>query len=492
MSNDSPTIPPRARVLIIGGGPAGSTAAGLLAKRGVDVVVLERARFPRYHIGESLLPSVLPVLDLLGVREKIDAFGFTKKHGGFMQWGGEEWSVEFDILSEDRNYSYQVKRADFDNLMLEHAESLGAKVFQETAVEAVEFEGERPVRVRWSSGERSGTLAFDFLIDASGRKGVMATKYLRSREMHPIFQNVAMWRYWEGCTPRPNAPSGAILNAAVPEGWFWSIPLHDGTTSVGLVIHKDKVKDIQASVGLERFYLDAVASCEVTASTTAGATPCTELRVETDYSYTASEFHGPGYMLCGDAACFLDPLLSSGIHLAMFSALLATAAITSVLDGEVDESTALSYFGACYRRAYLRLLVFVSSFYNQYEGKEGYFWDAHRLTNLDLDSVELEYAFTSLISGLEDMKVVSGDVAARVFGEMERQVKAKNDEARGFAAAKAEGEAPAGADESVNRDFFGSRVEGLFALEPSEAIHGLYVSLDEGPRLARVEVAAAV
>ena len=176
-----------AHVLVIGGGPAGSTAATLLAREGFDVLLAEKDQFPRYHIGESLLPSVLEICDLIGAREKIEARGFVRKHGGYFSWGHDSWVLNFEQLRHP--YGFQVVRSEFDQVLLEHAESQGVRVHQRTAIDGISFEGDRPRRASWRAHDgRRGEITFDYLIDASGRTGLMSTRYLKNRRVHEAFQ----------------------------------------------------------------------------------------------------------------------------------------------------------------------------------------------------------------------------------------------------------------------------------------------------------------
>jgi flavin-dependent dehydrogenase len=395
------------QVLVIGGGPAGSTAATLLAREGFDVTLVERDVFPRYHIGESLLPSCLEILELTGALEKIEAHGFQHKGGGYFSWGKDAWVLDFAPLRYP--YSFQVVRSEFDHLLLEHAKSQGVKVFEGREIRNLGFDGERLRSATWSQvvgGSDTGEISFDYLIDASGRGGVIAMHYLKNRRYHNAFQNVAIWGYWTGAGRMSFAPEGAIANGAVPDGWLWGIPLHDGTMSVGLVLHKTALKEQRQQFNsLEQIYLNAIDACPLIADLVKSGRLATNIRTEQDYSYSAGSFTGPGYFLVGDAACFIDPLLSTGVHLAMHSALLCAAGIASALRGEVTERQAMAFFEASYRQTYLRLMAVVSGMYQLYGGKETYFWQAQQLTHHDYDdSSAMMEAWLYVVSGMQDVK----------------------------------------------------------------------------------------
>jgi len=392
---------------VIGGGPAGSTAATFLAREGFDVTLVERDVFPRYHIGESLLPSCLEILELTGARAKIEAYGFQRKGGGYFAWGKDAWVLDFAPLRYP--YSFQVVRSQFDQLLLEHAKSQGVKVFEGTEVRSLSFDGDRPRSAAWSQvvgGSDTGEISFDYLIDASGRAGVMAMHYQKDRHYHNAFQNVAMWGYWTGSGRMSFAPEGAIANGAVPDGWLWGIPLHDGTMSVGLVLHKTTFKEKRQQFdSLEQIYLDAIDSCPLIADLVKSGKLVTNVRTEQDYSYIARSLTGPGYFLIGDAACFIDPLLSTGVHLATHSAMLCAASVASILRGDVAEQQAMAFFEQSYRQTYLRLMAIVSGMYQQYDGKETYFWQAQQLTHHDYnDNSAMMEAWLYVVSGMEDVK----------------------------------------------------------------------------------------
>ncbi|MFK4071585.1 NAD(P)/FAD-dependent oxidoreductase [Streptomyces sp. NPDC029674] len=414
----------RTQVLVTGGGPAGSTAATVLARQGFEVTLLERDRFPRYHIGESLLPSLLPVLDVLGARDLVERHGFIRKTGAFYGWSGQEWQLRFDTPDRPATYSFQVIRSEFDRLLLEHAREQGVEVREETRVRRVEFTGERATSATWTSSPsgRDGQTSFRCLVDASGRNGLLAARQLRTRRFHDVFRNVAAWGYWRGAAPLEGTPEGAIGVFSLPDnGWFWAIPLHDGTLSVGLVTDKRSFNRARQRHGsLDGVYEEALTRCPLLGRMLNGAERVSGLKVESDYSYVAEEFCGPGYYLAGDAACFLDPLLSTGVHLAMYSGLLSAAAIGSVLRGELDEAAAQRFYRTAYRHAYERLLILVGAFYRIHDGRDAYFRRAQSLSHRDQRGLRLHESFLNIVTGAEDLGDAQDEATARLFDRLTR------------------------------------------------------------------------
>ncbi|MFE2323771.1 NAD(P)/FAD-dependent oxidoreductase [Streptomyces sp. NPDC059385] len=390
----------------------------LLARQGFEVTLLERSRFPRYHIGESLLPSLLPLLDLLGARKAVERRGFVRKTGAYYDWGGQEWALRFGGLGRTAQYSFQVVRSEFDHALLEHARDQGVKVHEEVAVRTVGFRDGRATDAVWSSdqGER-GVTRFRHLVDASGRAGLLSARQLRTRRFHDAFRNVAAWGYWRGAAPVETAPEGAICLFSLPDdGWFWAIPLHDGTLSVGLVTDKHSFTATRKALGsTEALYADRLRRCPALARLLARADRVSPLRVESDYSYVADRFCGPGWFLTGDAACFLDPLLSTGVHLAMYSGMLAAASIAAIQREEVAEDEAAAFYQGAYRHAYERLLILVGAFYDLHQGRNAHFRRAQTLSHRDQRPLRLHESFLHIISGVEDLHDAQDDTVTRLF-----------------------------------------------------------------------------
>ncbi|WP_051943830.1 NAD(P)/FAD-dependent oxidoreductase [Streptacidiphilus rugosus] len=396
------------RVLVVGGGPAGSTAAALLAREGLEVQLLERAHFPRYHVGESISPSCRAIMEFSGVHEKVAARGYTVKRGVLLRWGAEQdWAVNWQEMFGEDIRSWQVDRADFDKVLLDHAAELGAQVRQGAQVRAIRFEGERAVAAEWTSDQdpgRTRTTEFDFLVDASGRAGLLSTRYLHNRHSHEVFRNVAIWAYYQGGSLLPGTPSGGIDVISSPEGWYWVIPLAEGQYSVGFVTHQDRFLQRRPEfASLEEMFHALVDESETVRGLVADGEFQGPVRVEQDFSYAADSFCGPGWFMAGDAGCFLDPLLSTGVHLAMFSGMLSAAAINATVTGSVTEQEARDFHEALYRNAYARLLTLVSGMYQKYQGKQSYFWLAQRLLGNSASRHRPDNAFGAIVAGLSDL-----------------------------------------------------------------------------------------
>jgi halogenation protein CepH len=402
-------------VVVIGGGPAGSVAATVLADAGHRVVVFERERFPRYHIGESLLSATLPILDAVGATPKIEAHGFLRKPGGTFQWGRQQapWSFWFREDPGGRPHAYQVVRAEFDQLLLENARAHGAEVHEEHAVTHVETEGAAPVlEVRARDGA-THRVAPRFVIDASGQTALIG-RARGFRQFNEFFKNLAVFGYFTGAERLPGELANHILSAAFADGWFWYIPLHDGTMSVGAVVDAKRWRDV-ADADPEATYRGLIARCPAIADRLARATLVSPVRIIRDYSYSSTQFWGPGWLLAGDAACFIDPVFSTGVHLACLAGFLGAKAADAILAGALPEAEALAGYEASYRAAFERYLRFLYFFYDHNEDPDSYFWTARRVLAHVPDELSARESFVRLMSGNGDWhaleRIVAGEHA---------------------------------------------------------------------------------
>jgi halogenation protein CepH len=394
-------------VVVIGGGPGGSTTSTLTAQQGHRVLLLEKERFPRYQIGESLLPSTVHgIARLLGVGDRLRAAGFTVKNGGTFRWGTNPvpWMFSFAVspsLAGPSSSAYQVERMKFDQILLDNAREHGVDVRESCAVVDVVDEGERVRGVRYvdgSGGEHTAVAAY--VVDASGNRSRTYRRVGGERRYSEFFRNLALFGYFEGGKRLPAPNSGDILSAAFEDGWFWYIPLTSELTSVGAVVHSDAAEKVQGDRELALFRL--IDSCPLVKEYLADAErvtsgPYGELRVRKDYSYCNSRFWRPGMVLVGDAACFVDPVLSTGVHLATYSGLLAARSINSCLAGMVDEESAFIEFERRYRREYGVFYEFLAAFYGMHMSEQSYYWEAKKITNCPLSEFE---AFVELVGGV--------------------------------------------------------------------------------------------
>jgi len=392
-------LTPTADVVVVGAGPAGSTTAALLAREGHRVVLLEREKFPRYHIGESLITGCLPVLEDLGLWERMGELGFTRKYGGTLLWGQEAgtWGFRF-ADGGSYEYSYQVRRADFDAMLLARARELGARVIEEAAVKEIAFDGDRAVGVEYvrKGDEQVEQIRCTVLVDASGQGRVLGRR-LDLTGWHEDLRNVAVWSYFQGCHLLEGTKAGDILIENRPAGWFWFIPLNDGTVSVGYVTSTAALKASGLSTE-DLFYDEHRRSSEIQ-RLTGPAERVSAFRSIRDWSYTCSRFHGPGWVLVGDAAAFVDPLLSTGVTLAMRGGRAAAKAVDEVLRNPSSEEKMMDLYETSYREFLGSILTFVRFFYNRTKRKDEY-W-AHAQELIDPEEIQPPHAdFATLLSGL--------------------------------------------------------------------------------------------
>jgi flavin-dependent dehydrogenase len=329
--------------IVIGGGPAGAATAIRLRSYGLRALVLEAERFPRHHVGESLV-SLWPIFDMLGVAGEMDAT-FQHKRGSCRVWGREptlQWT-DFDSEATDRTYSLQVERSLFDLILLRRAEALGATVRQGHRVEAVLWEGDRAVGVRYRTPDGALREArAPWVVDASGRSGVIARRW-KLHKVDPFYPDLSVYGYFAGARRFEGEYAGNLLIEAVPWGWVWFIPLHTGEISVGLVCDRS-TRPILQTMGLDRYFNEALASSTVIASMLAPATLARGPMATASYGYFSVRYAGPGWLLAGDAGCFVDPMWATGVANALTDGILAAAVVEAVQSGRLEEDDAVPYY----------------------------------------------------------------------------------------------------------------------------------------------------
>jgi halogenation protein CepH len=393
--------------VIVGGGPGGSTLASLVAVQGHRVLILEKESFPRYQIGESLLPSTVHgVCRLTGVADDLAEAGFTLKRGGTLRWGAnpEPWTFSFSVSSKiagRTSFAYQVERMKFDQILLDNARRKGAEVREQCTVTDVIDDSGRVRGVRYSDAEgNEHRVLARYVVDASGNRSGIYKHAGGTREYSEFFRSLALFGYFEGGKRLPPPNSGNILSAAFESGWFWYIPLSDTLTSVGAVVRREMADKIQGDP--EEALQGLIQECPMIRDYLSGAKRITtgeygRLRVRKDYSYYNTTFWRPGMVLIGDAACFVDPVFSSGVHLATYGALLAARSINSVLAGLADERAAFDEFEARYRREYGVFYEFLMAFYDLHVDENSYFWQAKKVTKNSHSELE---SFVDLVAGI--------------------------------------------------------------------------------------------
>lgn len=356
-------------VVVIGGGPAGATAATLVAKEGRRVLVLERERFPRYHIGESLIPETFWVLDRLGMLPKLRGSPFVEKHS--VQFVSEQGRLSepfyfADYKPHESSRTWQVSRAEFDALMLDNAREHGAEVREGIRVLDVLFEGGRAVGVRVVDEHgNEETIRCQVVVDAAGQSCIIQDR-LGLREWDPVLKKAAIWTYWKGAARDTGRDAGStlVMQTRGKTGWFWYIPLQDDLVSVGVVAPFDYLFKDRPGKDAEAIFFEEVDRCPGVQPRIASAERIGAFRVAKEYSYRSRQVAGDGWVLVGDAFGFLDPLYSSGILLALKSGTLAADAIVAALAAGDVSAERLGCWGPGYVAGLERMRKLVCAFYD--------------------------------------------------------------------------------------------------------------------------------
>jgi len=380
-------------VLVIGGGPAGSTAATRLRQMGYQVVLVEKSHHPRFHIGESLLPANLPLFEKLGVAKEIEALGMPKLAAEFVSpWHDHCQEFRFaESLNKALPSAYQVERAKFDFALLNNARNKGVEVLEGCEVRSVDLDrpdGMAEVQARSETGENL-TWRARFVADASGRSTFLSNK-LRLKERSKDHNSVAIYSHFTGAERRQGTAEGNISLFWFDHGWFWYIPLRGGATSVGMVTWPRFVKT-RGQRSLSDFFMDGIASCAPLAQRLKNAQRVIDVTATGNFSYSSSRASGRNYLLLGDAFAFVDPMFSSGVWLAMNSGDRGAGTIDTCL-------TRSSAQAAAARRAFDRMML---------KGPKEYSWFIHRITHPTLremfmhpsEKLNMKAALLSLLAG---------------------------------------------------------------------------------------------
>ncbi|HEY2808443.1 MAG TPA: NAD(P)/FAD-dependent oxidoreductase [Steroidobacteraceae bacterium] len=350
-------------IAVIGGGPAGSTAAALLARKGYRVIALEKAHHPRFHIGESLLPMNLPLFERLGVMEKVRALGVYKPGADF-EADNERGYNSFAFaraLGNSPAHAYQVSREDFDRMLYEHARECGADAREGHEVISIEQRGARDSQLEVRTDAGAGyQIQARYVVDASGRDTFLSAKR-KLRRRNAEHQSAAIFGHFRGAVARGGADAGNISMYRFEHGWMWMIPLPRGVMSVGAVARPDYFKRRQGRT--VEFLLETLRQNPALWQRMQGAELIgNEVRVTGNYSYDSRQMGGPGWVLVGDAFAFLDPVFSSGVYLAMTSAENAATLVDQALREPAAERSLLHRLERRQRLGMSRFAFFIYRF----------------------------------------------------------------------------------------------------------------------------------
>ncbi|MXY21998.1 MAG: tryptophan 7-halogenase, partial [Dehalococcoidia bacterium] len=367
----------------------------------------------------------MPILEDLGVLDQVESAGFPKKYGATMLWGSdlEPWSWYFRETNRTWPHAYQVWRPTFDKILLDNARSNGVRVLEQCIVTAPIFGrmsnalGRRALLAYEQSQQNKGkgsafrvtgveyrnpdgstaSVHAGWTIDASGQSAILG-RYLDLRQWDNYFRNMAVYAYFQGASrlPEPNAASNIFIES-YQHGWTWNIPLADDTASVGIVVDSEIGQRGISRLGVSDYYAEQINSAPRTAHMVSNAHMIATPRVIKDWSYTSQRMIGDGWILVGDAACFIDPLFSSGVHLAMMSAVMAAAYVQAVHADPSMRQSATNLYQQLYRKEYGHFRELARLFYSSNRTVDSYFWEARRI--IGDDDQESRRSFIRAVAG---------------------------------------------------------------------------------------------
>ena len=342
----------------------------------------------------------MPILQDLGVLEHIESAGFPKKYGATMLWGSdpEPWSWYFKETNRTWPHAYQVWRPTFDKILLDNARSLGVHVREGCAVTGPILDGDCVTGVRYRTRDGStASIHANWTIDASGQSAVLG-RSLDLRQWDPYFRNMAVYAYFQGASrlPDPDAANNIFIES-YEHGWTWNIPLAEHTASVGIVVDSELGQRGISELGVSDYYTEQLHSASRTSHMVANASMIAAPRVIKDWSYTSQQMIGDGWILVGDAACFIDPLFSSGVHLAMMSAVMAAAYVRATHADPSMRQPASRLYQQLYRKEYRHFRELARLFYASNRTVDSYFWEARRI--IGDDDHESRRSFIRAVAG---------------------------------------------------------------------------------------------
>jgi flavin-dependent dehydrogenase len=382
-------------LVVLGGGPGGSLTASLVRRQdpGKRVLVLEREKFPRHHVGESTIPSWQPILERAGVLEKMQEAMPIRKVGGRFLWGRPEsdsWTLDFrDREGNVRQASFHVDRGQLDQLLLDHAASLGAQVIEQAEVTGVERQADGTFAVRWEGPAGPAEATATYVVDATGQARLLSHLWKIPVVPFDGMNNYAVWAYWKGSAIRRSGASMAegerwTLISTCDDGWIWHIPIGPDLVSVGLVTEQGSLPS-GGQPALEEMYRRNVASCpevgELLTSAEIVLHPLARARLMTirDWSYRCEPVCGDGWFLVGDAALFVDPILSTGLLITSNGASMAANALHTLWnDPDVDRAMLLASYDATYREAGTSFHRLARIWYSRNFKRSTWHWEAKR------------------------------------------------------------------------------------------------------------------